>query len=293
MEQPVASEPSAPIPLTTMSNTNTPSQKSGSSQRRRSSSGKSRNSRSRSQRSEEYRPTGPRPPRHAPVVTLTFWQKLLKAIGLYKEAPPAPAKTSPSHGSVTAKPASSARTSAAPAKSNTRNARTHETSEPKPKRSSRGDSKSRGGDPSTVESARVYVGNLSYDVAEQDLQELFKGVGPVRGVEIVYNRATHRSKGYGFVEMLHKDDAVRSVEVLHDQPFMGRNMVVSGAKSRGADDREDQDEQAARPERAVVVAPVPAAAVASAAALPVFPEEEPQIATIVESVHSETKPNEA
>lgn len=81
--------------------------------------------------------------------------------------------------------------------------------------------KSRGGDPSTVESARVYVGNLSYEATEHDLEELFKGVGGVRSVEIVYNRSTHRSKGYAFVEMLHKDDAVRSVEVLHDQPFMG------------------------------------------------------------------------
>jgi hypothetical protein len=130
-------------------------------------------------------------------------------------------------------PAPSPRSSA-PTKSNTRNARsgtsTDEPTEAKPKRSPRNDSRSRGGDPSTVESARVYVGNLSYDVTEHDLEELFKGVGGVRGVEIVYNRATHRSKGYGFVEMLHKDEAMRSVEVLHDQPFMGRKLIVSGAK---------------------------------------------------------------
>ena len=146
----------------------------------------------------------------------------------------------------------------------------------------------RGGDGSTVESPRVYVGNLSYDVSEQDLQELFKGIGPVRNVEIVYNRSTHRSKGYGFVEMLHKDEAVRSVEVLHDQPFMGRKLVVSGAKSKGQDEREDKDEAPEREPRRVVVAPLPqvaaVAAVAAVADAPVVAEiaEAPVAAEITE-----------
>jgi RNA recognition motif-containing protein len=136
-----------------------------------------------------------------------------------------------------------------------------------------------------VESPRVYVGNLSYDVSEQDLQELFKGIGGVRNVEIVYNRSTHRSKGYGFVEMLHMDEAMRAVEVLHDQPFMGRKLTVSGAKSKGQDEREDRDERPERPERSqrpVVVAPRPAHAVAAA---PVeTAAAEPVIQTIVETV---------
>jgi TPR repeat protein/serine/threonine protein kinase len=96
---------------------------------------------------------------------------------------------------------------------------------PRPPVSNAATSNSR--DPATMESARVYVGNLSYDVNELDLQELFKCIGGVRNVEIVYNSSTHRSKGYGFVEMLHEDEAVRAVEILHDQPFMGRNMIVS------------------------------------------------------------------
>jgi RNA recognition motif-containing protein len=94
-----------------------------------------------------------------------------------------------------------------------------------------------------VESPRLYVGNLSYDVSESDLTDLFKGIGGVRNIEIVYNRNTHRSKGYGFVEMLHVDDAKRAVEVLHDQFFMGRKLNVSGAKSKGQDEREDRDEE--------------------------------------------------
>ncbi|RYD18499.1 MAG: hypothetical protein EOP88_22375 [Verrucomicrobiaceae bacterium] len=141
-------------------------------------------------------------------------------------------------------------------------------------------------------STRVYVGNLSYDVTEQDLQELFKGVGGVRNVEIVYNRSTHRSKGYGFVEMLRMDEAIRSVEVLHDQPFMGRKMTVSGAKSKGQDEREDNEPET-EPTK-VVLAPLPPAAEvaapatpeAAAAPVPVAAEAvaaaEPVIQTIVE-----------
>lgn len=218
-------------------------------------------------RSEEFRPQAPRPPfKHAPV-KLSWWQKLLKAVGLYKE-PVKPAREPRKESSEQRAP-----------KSNTRNART-DGSEPREKRpdserpagkkrtDDRGERRERpdkgerrersprGGNPNSVESARVYVGNLSYDVSEQDLQELFKGIGGVRNVEIVYNRSTHRSKGYGFVEMLHVDEAKRAVEVLHDQFFMGRQMTVSGAKSKGQDDREDQEARQDAPARPVVVAPL-------------------------------------
>ena len=83
-----------------------------------------------------------------------------------------------------------------------------------------------------VTNPRVYVGNLSFDVTEYDLEDLFKGIGNVKKVEIIYNKNTHRSKGYGFIEMYNIEDAKRSVEVLNDQPFMGRNMIVNGAKAR-------------------------------------------------------------
>jgi RNA recognition motif-containing protein len=89
-----------------------------------------------------------------------------------------------------------------------------------------------------VDSTRLYIGNLSYDASESDIEELFKGVGPVRSVEIVYNKHTHKSKGYGFVEMLRIDEAKRAVEVLHDQHFMGRQLIVSGAKAKNAEEGE-------------------------------------------------------
>jgi hypothetical protein len=283
-----------------MSNATQHSRQSGDSRRRRSRGGKNRNSQQDNRRSgdrehrgsgrsEEFRPQGPRPPRGRPPVKLSWWQKLLKAIGLYKEPvrPPRPERKPDA--------AKSQGESRAP-KSNVRNARSGEGEAaeksgeraPKRERGGRGGERSRGGDGSTVESPRVYVGNLSYDVTEQDLQELFKGIGGVRNVEIVYNRSTHRSKGYGFVEMLHMDEAVRAVEVLHDQPFMGRKLTVSGAKSKGQDEREEAEDRPERESRTVSLAPLPAAAAPAAEAA----AAEPVIQTIVETV-TETAVEEA
>ena len=84
-----------------------------------------------------------------------------------------------------------------------------------------------------VTSPRLYVGNLSYDASESDLFELFNGVGKVQNAEIVTHRDTYRSKGFGFVTMLTVEEAVRAVETLHDQDFMGRRLVVTGSRSEG------------------------------------------------------------
>jgi RNA recognition motif-containing protein len=220
-----------------------------------------------------------RRPMPAPV-QLSWWQKLLKAIGLYKEPvrPPRPERrpdvTEPKKTreprqqktrdarSETREPRSDtreARPETREPRSETREPRS-ETREPRSdnreersrhsdssegerrgKRRDRNSAGPRGGDPSTVENRRVYVGNLSYDTTESDLEELFKGVGAVRRVEIVYNRTTHRSKGYGFIEMIDIDEAKRTVEVLHDQFFMGRQLTVSGAKSQDHQDAENEE----------------------------------------------------
>lgn len=78
---------------------------------------------------------------------------------------------------------------------------------------------------------RVYVGNLSFDATESDLHELFRGVGLVQDIEIVTNKHTQRSKGFGFVQMQSVEEAKRAVEELHDKDYMGRKLVVSGAKA--------------------------------------------------------------
>jgi RNA recognition motif-containing protein len=87
-----------------------------------------------------------------------------------------------------------------------------------------------------VTTPKLYVGNLSYDATESDLFELFKGVGQVQNAEVVTQKGTYRSKGFGFVTMLTVDEAQRAVQELHDKSFMGRKLVVSGSKSDGARD---------------------------------------------------------
>lgn len=182
---------------------------------------------------------------------LTWWQKLKKAIGLYKEPvrPPRPERRPDVMEPKNNREPRQAKTRDARSenrepridnrepRSDNRERRSEQSSSREDeaprqgKRRERTSGSPRGGDPSTVENRRVYVGNLSYDTTESDLEELFKGVGGVRRVEIVYNRTTHRSKGYGFIEMIDIDEAKRTVEILHDQFFMGRQLTVSGAKS--------------------------------------------------------------
>ncbi len=82
-----------------------------------------------------------------------------------------------------------------------------------------------------VSSPRIYVGNLSFDATEGDLFELFNGVGSVQTVEIVSNKHTQKSKGFAFVQMQSIDEAKRAVAELHDKDYMGRKLVVSGAKA--------------------------------------------------------------
>lgn len=95
-----------------------------------------------------------------------------------------------------------------------------------------------------VTTPRLYIGNLSYDAVESDLLELFSGVGTVANVEVISNKHTQRSKGFGFVQMNSISEAKRAVEELHDKDYLGRKLVVSGAKlppdrSIGRDREED------------------------------------------------------
>ena len=96
---------------------------------------------------------------------------------------------------------------------------------------------------------RLYVGNLSYEATESELEDLFKGFGNVRSVEIIYNPRTYKSKGYAFVEMQLLEDAQRATEVLHGQPFMGRELMVSAASERQEEPaKDDTPQEADKPE---------------------------------------------
>jgi hypothetical protein len=90
---------------------------------------------------------------------------------------------------------------------------------------------SRKPEPIEVTSPRLYVGNLSFDATESDLFELFNGVGHVQTAEVVSYKHNQRSKGFAFVQMQTVEEARRAVTELHDKEFLGRKLVVSGAKS--------------------------------------------------------------
>lgn len=104
-------------------------------------------------------------------------------------------------------------------------------SEPRPERAERPARQSRKPEAIEVTTPKVYVGNLSFDAGESDLSELFNGVGTVVTSEIVTHKQTEKSKGFGFVTLSSVDEAKRAVEILHDKEFMGRKLVVSGAKT--------------------------------------------------------------
>lgn len=82
-----------------------------------------------------------------------------------------------------------------------------------------------------VTSPKLYIGNLSFDATESDLFDLFSGVGTVKNAEIVSHKDTEKSKGFGFVMMSTVEEAKRAVAELHDKEYMGRKLVVSGAKT--------------------------------------------------------------
>ena len=78
----------------------------------------------------------------------------------------------------------------------------------------------------------MYVGNLSFRVTSEDLQEYFGSAGVVDSANVVYDRETGRSRGFGFVEMASDDDANAAIAQFNGQEYDGRNMVVNEARPR-------------------------------------------------------------
>jgi RNA recognition motif-containing protein len=148
----------------------------------------------RGQRRSSSRPRNDARPSPTPPARKTFWQKLLSFF----------------------------RPNPAPTNGAKQNAPTAPRNEPRSGRK-----------PESVEvtSPKLYVGNLSYEATESDLHELFKGVGMVKSAEIVSHKYNEKSKGFGFVTMNTTEEAKRAVTELHDKEFMGRKLVVSGAKT--------------------------------------------------------------
>ncbi len=78
----------------------------------------------------------------------------------------------------------------------------------------------------------VYVGNLSYDVTEGDLSEIFAEYGSVKRVQLPVDRETGRVRGFGFVEMSTDAEEDSAIEALDGAEWMGRQMKVNKARPR-------------------------------------------------------------
>jgi hypothetical protein len=167
-------------------------------------------------------------PRRAPRPTL--WKRVLGIFGLGDDKPSAKSATAKATAKATgASPQKEAGTTSGGRASKPRQTRAKGRGDA-PARQKRA---SRAPEQVEVSGPRLYVGNLSYDTTEEDLQELFSGVGGVESAEVVTQKNTQRSKGFAFVVLRSTEEAKRAVEVLHDKDFMGRKITVSGAKSSG------------------------------------------------------------
>ena len=79
---------------------------------------------------------------------------------------------------------------------------------------------------------KLYVGNLSYGVSDSALEQLFSQFGTVQSAQVIQDRATGRSKGFGFVEMDNDAQAQAAIEGLHERELDGRRLTVNEARPR-------------------------------------------------------------
>jgi RNA recognition motif-containing protein len=79
---------------------------------------------------------------------------------------------------------------------------------------------------------KLYVGNLSYDVSSSDLEKMLAEYGTVQSAEVISDRTTGRSKGFGFVEMSSDEEAQAAIAALNGQQHEGRALTVNEARPR-------------------------------------------------------------
>ncbi len=79
---------------------------------------------------------------------------------------------------------------------------------------------------------KLYVGNLSFNTTETDLQDFFAQAGPVTEVMLVQDKFTGKSRGFAFVTMATDGDAQNAITQFHGKPFDGRNLTVNEARPR-------------------------------------------------------------
>jgi len=79
---------------------------------------------------------------------------------------------------------------------------------------------------------RLFVGNLSYQTADTDLQDYFSQAGAVTSVNVMFDKMTGKSRGFAFVEFATAEEANKAVEQFHNKDFQGRALTVNIAKPR-------------------------------------------------------------
>jgi RNA recognition motif-containing protein len=80
--------------------------------------------------------------------------------------------------------------------------------------------------------AKLYVGNLPYTTVDADLQSLFSQAGTVKSAQVIRDRASGRSKGFGFVEMSSSEEAQSAITMFHQKDYNGRPLTVNLARPR-------------------------------------------------------------
>lgn len=214
-----------------MSSTSSPRRRRRGGQNRRPSEGQAASQRQSSR-------TQGRPGQRAPSAVPKKKGLIAKIVGFFKGEPASPAP-SPGRGGESSRPREDRQQ---PVERRTRHVGGGQSQGAR----SRGEAQvaraerqvKRGPDLREVTGTRLYVGNLSYDATEEDLTELFRGVGTVESAEVVTHSRTQRSKGFAFIEMSAVEQAKRAAEQLHDTDFMGRKLVVTGAKPATAQDQQ-------------------------------------------------------
>ncbi len=78
----------------------------------------------------------------------------------------------------------------------------------------------------------IYVGNLTYDVTAGELNAVFSEFGEVSSVDVIKDKHSGRSKGFGFVEMPNDSEANEAIKALDESPLQGRNIKVNQARPR-------------------------------------------------------------
>lgn len=96
----------------------------------------------------------------------------------------------------------------------------------------------------------IYVGNLPYSVKSEELREAFQPYGNVSSAEVIFDRRTKRSRGYGFVEMDDEQEGLRAIEALNGSEFMGRELRVDQSQPRDQKPERRNDDEAPQPRRA-------------------------------------------